>query len=160
MKNIAFQPQRVFKADDLLIKYNMKYLLIFLAFSATTLYADTYQGKNGKVAHNRAGTAVQTSNGSAVHARGSGQATAHQTGSNTATTYKKAGTTTTTHAATADTVRAGSTTAVRTGGSAAVVHTDSNWNSAYWQTNKYGYWNGQRGFWHVVSGQHVFVVVN
>ena len=50
----------------------MKYLLIFLAFSGTTLLADTYQGKNGnKVAHNRAGTAVQTSNGTAVHARGS-----------------------------------------------------------------------------------------
>jgi hypothetical protein len=37
----------------------MKYLLIFIAFSATTLYADTYEGKNGKAAHNRHGTAVQ-----------------------------------------------------------------------------------------------------
>jgi len=49
----------------------MKYLLTLLAFSAITLHAGTYQGKNGKVAHNSAGTAVQTSNGTAVHAKGS-----------------------------------------------------------------------------------------
>jgi hypothetical protein len=40
-----------------------------------------------------------------------------------------------------------------------VVHTNYNWNNAYWRTNKYGYWNGRRGYWHVVSGNHVFVVV-
>jgi hypothetical protein len=55
----------------------MKYLLIFLAFSATTLYAGTHQGKKGKVAHNSAGTAVQTSKGTAVHAKGS--STVHST---------------------------------------------------------------------------------
>jgi hypothetical protein len=49
----------------------MRYLLIFLAFATTTLYAGTYQGKNGKVAHNSNGTAVQTSKGTAVHAKGS-----------------------------------------------------------------------------------------
>jgi hypothetical protein len=49
-------------------------------------------------------------------------------------------------------------TAVRTGGGTA-VHTDHNWNDAYWHTNKYGYWHGQRGYWHVVNGKHVFVVV-
>jgi hypothetical protein len=40
------------------------------------------------------------------------------------------------------------------------VHTSSNWNSAYWHSNRYGYWNGQRGYWNVVNGRHVFVVVN
>jgi hypothetical protein len=49
----------------------MKYFLILFVFSATALYAETYQGKNGRAAHNRNGTAVQTSNGTAVHARGS-----------------------------------------------------------------------------------------
>ena len=42
---------------------------------------------------------------------------------------------------------------------ATVVHTNYNWNNPYWQTHKYGYWNGQRGYWHVVNGKHVFVVV-
>jgi hypothetical protein len=83
----------------------MKYLLILLALSATSLYANTYQGKNGKAAHNRNGTAVHTNNGTAVH-------------------------------------------------------TNANWDDAYWHSNKYGYWNGQRGYWHVVSGEHVFVVLN
>jgi hypothetical protein len=41
-----------------------------------------------------------------------------------------------------------------------VVHTNRNWNSAYWHTNKYGYWGGQRGYWRVAGGKHVFVVVN
>jgi len=49
----------------------MRYLLTFLAFSAITLHAGTYQGKNGKVAHNSNGTAVQTSKGTAAHAKGS-----------------------------------------------------------------------------------------
>jgi hypothetical protein len=49
----------------------MRYLLIFLAFSTTILYAGTYQGKNGKAAHNSNGTAIQTSKGTAVHAKGS-----------------------------------------------------------------------------------------
>jgi len=40
------------------------------------------------------------------------------------------------------------------------VHTNHNWSDSYWHTNKYGYWNGQRGYWHVVNGKHVFVVVN
>ena len=40
------------------------------------------------------------------------------------------------------------------------VHTDANWNDAYWHSNKYGYWNGQHGYWHVVNGKHVFVIVN
>ena len=83
----------------------MKCLLIVLAFSATTIYADTHEGKNGKVAHNRNGTAIHTNRGTAVH-------------------------------------------------------TNANWDNTYWQSNRYGYWNGQRGYWHVVSGRHVFVVVN
>jgi hypothetical protein len=116
----------------------MKYLLIFFAFSATTLYADTYQGKNAKVAHNRAGTAVQTSNGTAVHARGS------STVRSTNGAYHASGTT---------------RTAVHTNGTT-VVHTNSNWNSAYWSSHQYGYWNGQRGYWRVTGGRHVFVVVN
>jgi hypothetical protein len=116
----------------------MKYLLIFIALSTTTLYADTYQGKNGKVAHNRNGTAVQTSNGTAVHARGSSTVRStngayHARGTNGAVVHTNNGT---------------------------VVHTNANWNNAYWHSNRYGYWNGQRGYWHVVSGQHVFVVVN
>lgn len=41
-----------------------------------------------------------------------------------------------------------------------VVHTNYNWNDPYWHSHKYGYWNGQRGYWHVVNGKHVFVVVN
>jgi hypothetical protein len=40
-----------------------------------------------------------------------------------------------------------------------VVHTNYNWNNVYWRTNKYGYWNGQRGYWRVVNGNHIFVVV-
>ena len=116
----------------------MKYLLVFLAFSVTPLYADTYQGKNGKAAHTRNGTAVQTSNGTAVHARGSSTVRTtngayHANGTNGAAVHTNNGT---------------------------AVHTNANWNDAYWHSNKYGYWNGQRGYWHVVSGQHVFVVVN
>jgi nucleoside-specific outer membrane channel protein Tsx len=116
----------------------MKYLLIFLAFSATTLYADTYQGKNGKAAHNRYGTAVQTSNGTAVHARGSSTVRStngayHASGTNGAAIHTNNGT---------------------------AIHTNANWNNAYWHSNRYGYWNGQRGYWNVVSGRHVFVVVN
>jgi hypothetical protein len=116
----------------------MKYLLIFLAFSATTLHADTYQGKNGKVAHNRAGTAVQTSNGTAVHAKGS------STVRSTNGAYHASGTNGTT---------------LHTNGTTA-VHTSSNWNSAHWSSHQYGYWNGQRGYWRVTGGRHVFVVVN
>jgi hypothetical protein len=41
-----------------------------------------------------------------------------------------------------------------------VVHTNYNWDHAYWHSHKYGYWHGQRGYWHVVHGEHVFVVVN
>jgi hypothetical protein len=116
----------------------MKYLLIFLAFSATSLYADTYEGKNGKVAHNGAGTAVQTDNGTAVHAKGSSTVRStnrayHAVGSNGATIHANGAT---------------------------VVHTNSNWNSTYWSTHQYGYWNGQRGYWKVTGRSHVFVVVN
>ena len=124
----------------------MKYVLIFLAFSATTLYADTYQGKNGKVAHNRAGTAVQTSNGTAVHAKGS------STVRSTNGAYHASGTN-------GAAVHTNTTTAVHTNSTSA-VHTNANWDDAYWHSNKYGYWNGQRGYWHVVSGKHVFIVVN
>jgi hypothetical protein len=49
-------------------------------------------------------------------------------------------------------------TAVRTGNGTA-VHTNYNWNDAYWRSHKYGYWNGQRGYWRVTGGKHVFVVV-
>jgi hypothetical protein len=49
-------------------------------------------------------------------------------------------------------------TAVQTANGTA-VYTNHNWSDTYWRTNKYGYWNGQRGYWHVVSGKHVFVVV-
>jgi hypothetical protein len=118
----------------------MKHLLILLAFSGTTLLADTYQGANGnKVAHNRAGTAVQTSNGTAVHARGS------STVRSTNGAYHAGGT---------------NGTNVRTNRTTIGVHTNSNWNSGYWGSHQYGYWNGQRGYWKVTSGSHVFVVVN
>jgi hypothetical protein len=46
------------------------------------------------------------------------------------------------------------------GANGTAVHTNHYWNDTYWHTNKYGYWNGQRGYWHVVNGKHVFVVVN
>jgi hypothetical protein len=49
-------------------------------------------------------------------------------------------------------------TAVHTHGGT-VVHTNYNWDHAYWHSHKYGYWHGQRGYWHVVHGEHVFVVV-
>jgi hypothetical protein len=49
-------------------------------------------------------------------------------------------------------------TAVHTGGGTA-VHTNYNWDNAYWHSHKYGYWNGQKGYWRVVNGKHVFVVV-
>jgi hypothetical protein len=57
-------------------------------------------------------------------------------------------------------------TAVHTGGGTYVhghggtaVHTNYNWDNAYWHGNKYGYWNGHRGYWHVVNGDHIFVIV-
>jgi hypothetical protein len=50
------------------------------------------------------------------------------------------------------------TVVVHTHGGTA-VHTNYNWNHAYWHSHKYGYWHGQRGYWHVVHGEHVFVVV-
>jgi hypothetical protein len=122
----------------------MKYLLLLLAFSASsTLFADTYQGKNGKVAHNQRGTAVQTSNGTAVHKRGS------STVRSTNGAYHAGGTNGVYHTNGAAFHR-GTT----------VVHTNSNWNDSYWHSNRYGYWNGHRGYWHVVSGDHVFVVVD
>ena len=117
----------------------MKYLLILLACSATSLHADTYQGKNGKVAHNRAGTAVQTSNGTAVHARGS------STVRSTNGAYHAGGT---------------NGTNVHTNRTTIGVHSNSNWNSGYWSSHQYGYWNGQRGYWKAAGGSHVFVVVN
>jgi hypothetical protein len=49
-------------------------------------------------------------------------------------------------------------TAVRTGNGTA-VHTNYNWDNAYWRTHKYGYWGNQHGYWHVVNGKHVLVVV-
>jgi hypothetical protein len=56
-------------------------------------------------------------------------------------------------------VRTREGTAVHTGGGTA-VHTSYNWDNVYWHSHKYGYWNGQHGYWHVVNGKHVFVVVN
>jgi hypothetical protein len=116
----------------------MKYLLIFLTFATATLYADTYQGTNGKVAHNRNGTAVQTSNGTAVHARGSSTVRStngayHAGGTNGAVVHTNNGT---------------------------AVHTNANWDNTYWHSNRYGYWNGQHGYWRRVGDRHVFVVVN
>jgi hypothetical protein len=83
--------------------------------------------------------AVQTSNGTPAHARGSSTVHStngayHATGANGAAVHTNNG------------------TAVHTSNSTA-VHTDANWNNAYWQSNEYGYW-------HVVNGKHVFVVVN
>jgi hypothetical protein len=49
-------------------------------------------------------------------------------------------------------------TAVHTHGGTA-VHTNYNWDNPYWHGHKYGYWHGQRGYWHVVHGEHAFVVV-
>jgi hypothetical protein len=116
----------------------MKFIVLLFALSATTsLYAETYSGKNGKAAHNQHGTAVQTKNGTAVHR--SGSSTVHSTNG----AYHAGGT---------------NGAAVHTSNTA-VVHTNANWNDAYWHSNKYGYWNGHRGYWHVVSDKHVFVVV-
>jgi hypothetical protein len=137
----------------------MKSLFLpLITIAALSAYAGERSDERGQAVHTKNGTAVHTQNGTAAHKKGSGQATVHQTGSDTATTYKKAGTTTTTHATSADTVHAGTTTAVRTGTSTTVVHTNANWDDAYWSTNKYGYWNGQRGYWTIVNDKHVFVV--
>ena len=43
--------------------------------------------------------------------------------------------------------------------SGTAVHPNYNWNDPYWRTHKYGYWHGQRGYWTVRNGRHVFVVV-
>jgi hypothetical protein len=59
----------------------------------------------------------------------------------------------------AEVVRTREGTAVHTGHGTA-VHTNYNWNDPYWHTHKHGYWGGQYGYWHVVNGKHVFVVVN
>jgi hypothetical protein len=129
------------------LSLNLRCLLLSrqtLPKQATTL--PDMSGKNGKVAHNRAGTAVQTSNGTAVHAKGS------STVRSTNGAYHASGTN-------GAAVHTNTTTAVHTNSTSA-VHTNANWDDAYWHSNKYGYWNGQRGYWHVVSGQHVFVVVN
>jgi hypothetical protein len=137
----------------------MKVLFLpMLAVVALNAYAGERSGERGEVAHTKNGTAVHTKNGTAVHKTGSGQATVHQTGSETATTYKKAGTTTTTHATNTETVHTGTTTAVKAGTGTTGVHTNENWDDGYWSTNKYGYWNGQRGYWTIVNGKHVFVV--
>jgi hypothetical protein len=139
--------------------FGMKVLFLpMIAVVALNAYAGERSGEKGQAAHTKNGTAVHTKNGMAVHQTGSGQATVHQTGSETATTYKKAGTTTTTHATNTETVHTGTTTAVKTGTGTTVVHTNANWDDAYWSTNKYGYWNGQRGYWTIVNGKHVFVV--
>jgi hypothetical protein len=65
------------------------------------------------------------------------------------------------------TIHNGRGTVVHTGGGTfvhfggdSVVHTNYNYNHAYWRSHKYGYWNGQRGYWNYVNGRHVFVVVN
>jgi hypothetical protein len=42
---------------------------------------------------------------------------------------------------------------------AATVVTSYNWNDPYWNTHKYGYWHGHKGYWAVKNGRHVFVVV-
>src|SRR5260370_8507443 len=102
----------------------MKYLLIFLACSATSLHANTYQGKNGKVAHNRAGTALQTSNGTAVHAKGS------STVRSTNGAYHSSGTN-------GAAVHTNSTTAIHTN-SPNALQTNATSDDAYWHSNNYG----------------------
>jgi hypothetical protein len=42
---------------------------------------------------------------------------------------------------------------------AATVVASYNWNDPYWNTHKYGYWHGHKGYWAVKNGRHVFVVV-
>src|SRR5260370_31071008 len=116
----------------------MKDLLISLDCSATSRHANTYQGKNGKVAHNGAGTAVQTSNGTAEHAKGS--STVHSTTG----AYHPGGTNGTT-------IHANGATA---------VHTSSNWNSAYWGNHLYRYWNGPRGYCKCTAAGHAFLPAN
>src|SRR5260221_12074654 len=101
----------------------MKYFLIFLAFSATSLHANTYQGKNGKVAHNGAGTAVQTNNGTAVPAKGSSIVR-----STNGAYYPGGPIWTIIHA-----------------NGATVAHTNSNWNFGHWGNHQHGYCNGHRG---------------
>ncbi len=89
-----------------------------------------YSAKADQVYHGARGTAVRGPNGAAVH----------------------------THHGTA--VRTGNGTYTHVHGSGTVTHTNYNWNNSYWRSNKYGYWNGNRGYWRVVNGNHVFVVVN
>jgi hypothetical protein len=92
------------------------------------------------------GCRVQTSNGTAVHARGS--STVHSTNGSISR-----------HRVNGAAVHTKNGTAVHTSNGTA-VHTDATLNDAYWHSNKYGDWNGQHGYWHVVKGKHVFVVVN
>jgi hypothetical protein len=42
---------------------------------------------------------------------------------------------------------------------AQMVVQNRSWNDPYWHTHKYGYWNGQKGYWRIKNGKHVFVVV-
>jgi hypothetical protein len=42
---------------------------------------------------------------------------------------------------------------------AQTVVQNHSWNDPYWHTHKYGYWNGQKGYWRIKNGKHVFVVV-
>src|SRR5258707_3135477 len=106
----------------------MKYFLIFLAFSATSLHANTYQGKNGKVAHNGAGTAVQTNNGTAVHGKG-GSIVRSTNGA-----YHGG-------LAQGHTIHADRAT---------VDDTDNDLDFAYFRNNQYRYREGHRGHWQVI----------
>jgi hypothetical protein len=54
---------------------------------------------------------------------------------------------------------AGSLGAAPQKATAAAVVASYNWNDPYWNTHKYGYWHGHKGYWAVKNGKHVFVVV-
>jgi hypothetical protein len=38
-------------------------------------------------------------------------------------------------------------------------HGDHNWNDQYWHHEHYGYWHGERGYWHTHHHSHEFVRV-
>ncbi|MEA3146092.1 MAG: hypothetical protein QOE88_1775 [Verrucomicrobiota bacterium] len=36
---------------------------------------------------------------------------------------------------------------------------DHNWNDEYWHHQHYGYWHGERGYWHTHHHNHEFIRV-
>ena len=132
--------------NDFVVLYEIP-LESFLAISATTLYADTYQGKNGKVAHN--GLARQSK--PAMAQRFTPEA-ARPSVAPMAPIMPQGETelrfTPQWHRRPYEPPAPLRCTLTLTGITPTGTRTE------------YGYWNGQRGYWNVVSGRHVFMVVN